>query len=580
MSHSHKTMSQNLDVIIGHIRAQRNVFLNGPGGTGKSYTIKALSRHLTEEGIVNFCTATTGIAALNLAEPGIQTRTLHSWSGIGLGQDTAEKLAARVINNSRAAKRWRSAKVLIIDEVSMLGRGLFEKIDYVGRKVRERDVPFGGLLIVCSGDFLQLPPVKDTWVFESPIWKALNFSSITFNTPMRYEDIRWFQLLLRVRKGAQTEDDIRILNGRVAAYDEYMELTNALAGGDEDMYVIKPTILYSTKRDVKSYNMTELMKLEGPEITYTAKDAFKKLDSRVDVETYTEMLNDAIPTTIILKPGAQIMLKANLDVDKKLVNGSRGVVTRCSPDAIYVKFHGIIGADIRIAMHTWTIEDDRIIATRSQLPIILAWASTIHKSQGCTLDFAVCDLGSSIFEDAQAYVALSRVRSLDGLFLSNLHPSRIKANADALKYVSSLASKVIRTGMVSADRELDNEIFNTPKNLNVSGILICDVTCRVSLYHASSIYLRGDCELLLIFPCAWEDGVFADPRVESSTSWAHDIIRQCITRGCSASIAEYSSVIPKCDTLYIFGWGSEPSRTASGIIHSFERTSHYTDLCM
>jgi ATP-dependent DNA helicase PIF1 len=419
----------SVEIIKTYIESNKNVFLSGPGGCGKSYCLRILAKSLNDFGICCYCTAMTGIAALNLSCPGVRTRTLHSWAGIGLGKDDGDTLIAKVLGNPMSKKRWLLTKVLIIDEISMLGASLITKLDLIGRGVRKCNLPFGGLIIIVSGDFLQLPPVKDNWAFLTDAWKSLDFITVPFTTPYRYSDMIWFQLLLRMRDGKLTQDDISLLETRVTAYDEYLEL-----GPGDGEFAIKPTILHSLKRDVYAYNMDELRKLDGEPVIYNCKDSYVKIERRVNQETYKLLLDDAIPESISLKPGAQVMLKANIDVDRKLVNGSRGVITRCEIDAVYVMFYRR-NAEIRIATHTWDIEDDRMKASRSQIPLILAWSSTVHQSQGCTLDFAVCNLGSSVFEDGQAYVAASRVRSLEGLYLSNFYPSAIKTSPEALEYM-------------------------------------------------------------------------------------------------------------------------------------------------
>jgi ATP-dependent DNA helicase PIF1 len=425
--------------IAKKVLAGENVLLHGPGGCGKSYTIRLLYKKLRSLGKKVHCTATTGIAALNLSGPGIKTRTLHSWAGIGLGDANVLKLIEKVKSHYAHRRRWEETQVLIIDEVSMLGAKLFKKLDLLARVVRgRRDEPFGGIRLVLSGDFLQLPPVKDTWLFETEEWKNLNLKCVPFMEPKRYDDLTYFDALLRIRRGIHTEEDIEMLQKRVTAYDEYL-----FKQVDSTELTIKPTLLYSRKRDVEAYNLNQLHSLPDKARTYTAEDHYKPLRPRVRKEKYELMLDDAIKKSLVIKVGAQVMLKANLDVDDGLVNGSRGVVTGLGMDYVDVKFrkHEIA---TRIMSHTWSVEDDDMTAMRTQIPLILAWASTIHKSQGCTIDFAVCDIGSSVFEDGQAYVALSRVRNLDGLFISDFHPDVITANADAVRYVNKMECKEVK----------------------------------------------------------------------------------------------------------------------------------------
>ena len=417
---------------------QSSVLLHGPGGCGKSYTIRLLYKKLRALGKKVSCTATTGIAALNLSEGKIKTRTLHSWAGVGLARESSYKLVAKIKANFIYRRRWQDVQVLIIDEVSMLGASFFKKLDAIARAVRNKDEPFGGIRLVVSGDFLQLPPVKDTWIFETQEWKDLCIECVAFTDPKRYDDMEYFQSLLRIRRGGPSKADFEMLQERVDAYDQYL-----LEEMDDDKITVKPTLLYSRKRNVEAYNSSQLQDLPAKEESYTGEDFYKSSRPNVRREKYELMLDDAIKKTIILKVGAQVMLKANLDVDDGLVNGSRGVVTETGIGYVDVKFRGH-DEDTRITPHTWSVEDDDMNAARTQIPLILAWAATIHKSQGCTIDFAVCDIGSSVFEDGQAYVALSRVRNRAGLFLSDLHEGAIVANEAAVRYVNAMETEEVK----------------------------------------------------------------------------------------------------------------------------------------
>ena len=200
--------------------------------------------------------------------------------------------------------------------------------------------------------------------------------------------------------------------------------------------IVKPTVLNSRRIDVDFENDQELEKLGGPTKDFAAFDEFQPRNSHARAEHYFKQLDDAIPKYIYLKVGAQVMLKANLDIPGGLANGSRGVVTEILDAGVKVKWNN--GKTTLVAKHTWLQEDKDGKAMRSQIPLILAWSLTIHKVQGCTLDLAVCNLGPSIFCPGQAYVALSRVRSLSGLYLSELYPSVINADQDALAYVESI----------------------------------------------------------------------------------------------------------------------------------------------
>lgn len=428
--------NSQLQNIIDAIYEGRNIILHGPGGTGKTYTLCKVSKFIRSMSKKFACTATTGIAALNLniPEEKIYARTLHSWAGIGLAQGCAQTLLAKVRADKRCVKRWMETDVLIIDEVSMLGAGLIDKLDFIAKSMRGNfNKAFGGLQIIFSGDFLQLPPVKDDWAFRSEAWKELNLKMFKFEDPKRYDDEEYFELLLRIRNGTCTKKDMNKLKGRHEAYKRLQEILSVR----ESTKIIKPTVVFSKRLDVETYNQTELNKLPGEITMFTAQDDLKC--KRADITTaeyYKKVLDDAIPREVPLKVGAQVMLKYNLDVANGLVNGSRGVVVKIDGGVVTVKF--VNGEKIDISENTWKHEDKKGSATRSQIPLILAWAVTIHKCQGLTLDYATCDLGPSIFAAGQSYVGLSRVRNFKGLFVSDFYMPSIKVSKIALAYVNSM----------------------------------------------------------------------------------------------------------------------------------------------
>ena len=430
-------MGEQFERILVALDNGEIIIFHGPGGTGKTWTERKAAMHLADKGKVVCCTATTGVAAINLniPEKHISATTLHSWAGVGLAQDVAKKLCAKVYHDKQAKERWMYTDVLFVDEVSMLGADFIDKLDYIGRHIRLRkDVPFGGLQIVFGGDFLQLPPVKEEWCFKSTAWKEMNVTPFIFNEPKRYDDEEYFHMLLRIREGEQTKSDVKKLRARVRAYDKLLQ---ALENTDK-VNVVKPTLLNSKRVDVNTHNERELGKLSGKTHEYISEDIFTAFNGNARYDHYIRRLDAAVPKAIPLKVGAQVMLKRNLDVKGGLVNGSRGVILDLDPEYAYVRF--INGKRIRIKKHTWTIDDKDGSASRTQIPFILAWALTIHACQGCTLDYAICDIGPSVFACGQAYVALSRVRNIQGLFISSFDPSAIKVSKTALKYARNLSA--------------------------------------------------------------------------------------------------------------------------------------------
>lgn len=418
--------------LLNAILRGNNVLLHGPGGTGKSHTLREIATYLEKKSVMYASCATTGVAAVNLGIA--SSRTLHSWAGIGNGDRSVDSLIAKIRMRDEVVERWNNTDILIIDEVSMLGKELFEKLFVIGQILRKNESPFGGIQLICSGDFFQLPPVRDQWIFESSAWNELSLVPFRFTTGHRYDDKNYYQMLLRIRRGGHTSEDLKRLQKRVKAYDKYLAFVNSYDGPGE---LIKPTVMHSRKVDVAEYNLRELARLPSKEKTYKCIDTYKPFNPNFHKETMKKKLDENIPKRITLKVGAQVMLKCNLSVSGGLVNGTRGVVTKLCEESVYVKFIGK-PKPIQIEYQTWENVDKNGKATRFQLPFVLAWAMTIHKSQGCTLDYVVCDVGYHVFADGQAYVALSRVRNLKGLFLSGYTPKAFRTNEDALEYVNSL----------------------------------------------------------------------------------------------------------------------------------------------
>lgn len=398
--------------ILGQIKKGRNVFIAGPGGCGKSHMLREVYSHLVAQGVTVAMTATTGVAAVSVGGT-----TLHSWSGIRLGDKSPEYHYEEIKRNWKNVLKWKKTSVLLIDEVSMLGRDLFDKLDYIARKIRGKDLPFGGITLVFCGDMCQLPPVQDFFVFMSKIWHDLDFEYYKLKKPWRFmSDIEFFYLLQRMRGECLTRDDYAKLDERKVAY---INLQKNLAN-----MPIKPTRLYARKLDVDALNAKELAALPHQAYQYLAHDLLKpKGKANPNIEVYQRIMNASIPVSIVLKQGAQVILTANIDVEGGLCNGSRGVVIECMRDVIAVLFKN--GRVANIPAYTWKLENDEGIFQRNIMPFILGWSYTIHKAQGQTLDSAIIDI-REVFCDNQAYVALSRCRNLDSMYLVDYSPDKMK----------------------------------------------------------------------------------------------------------------------------------------------------------
>ena len=413
---------------------KKNVLLLGAGGTGKSYTIEEVKNYLNKTDLKYYVLGTTGISSVNIGG-----QTLHRWSGTGIDTKRQLEVILEYVKAGPKKENWLHTDLLIIDEISMLGQIYFDILDYIGRKLRNSDELFGGIQLLLCGDLLQLPPVNDNWIFKSPKFK--NFVTISFTEPKRYPDLNYFALLQRLRYGETTEEDYALLYTR---FKEYFKI-------DIDKMEIKPTILYSKNVDVKKINQEELDKLKTPKISNFARD--KKEDSKgiiYSIDKKENLIdNNSIPDYVEFKIGAQVILKINYDVDLGLCNGSRGVVVDInkSSNEIRVKFQN--EQELWFKPHDWKSKVDDITYIRSQFPFILGYAVTVHGCQGMTLDCAIVDLGYSIFLPAQAYVALSRVRTLEGLYISKISEKSFFADAEAVEYVKKIFKNV--NWVISAD---------------------------------------------------------------------------------------------------------------------------------
>jgi len=448
---------KQFDSIICDIKGGNHILFLGPGGCGKSFMLKKVASYVQNVMCENIAiVAPTGIAAVNLNDStcNIYASTIHKWAGIGLGNDSKEKLAGHVRSNPGSRKRWSDIKILFIDEISMLGSILFTKLEYIARFIRNSSIFFGGIKLITSGDFMQLKCVKDDWLWTSEIFDIKSFSCFIFETPFRYPDLKYFELLLRLRVGKHTEEDITVLESRVKAYHKFIKKNK----NKKD--VIKPTKIESLKSNVDHENEQELNILPGELIEFEAIDSISSLNGKKsNLSFYEAELESSIPKYLSFKVGAQVMLRKNLDVEKGLCNGSRGVVTSiynsnltlqkvvpqkgikpqidtkdCSVD---VKFKNT--NIVHVVRELWEIEDKYCKVVREQIPLILAWSITIHKSQGMSIDCAIINAGSSIFTDGQLYVALSRIREISGLYLSDFYSGSIMTSIEALDFINDLS---------------------------------------------------------------------------------------------------------------------------------------------
>jgi ATP-dependent DNA helicase PIF1 len=425
-----------------------NIFITGPGGTGKTALIKYIQKDAARKGFNIQVCALTGCAAVLLE---CKAKTLHSWAGIGLGTASLDQLVTKIMKNRYAKDNWKNTDILVVDEVSMMSQKLFELLDAIGKTVRKNSRPFGGIQLIFSGDFYQLPPVGDhgdpettRFCFESALWSH-TFSKekhIQLTKIFRQSDPIYQKILNQIREGMlkRSSNELLLHNvGRQIAVDNE----------------VRPTKLFPTRNKVEQVNTKEMNSLKTDELEYklkyhsdlemTATEIVKRRQfSREQIQTELLYLkaNLRCDEVVRLKVGAQVMCIVNIELDngQTLCNGSQGVITRLSEQGLPVVKFASLGATFETVMgyHVWPSENIPGIGV-SQLPLILAWALTIHKSQGATLDIAEIDAGSGIFECGQTYVALSRVKSLEGLYLTSFDASRIKVSRKVQEFYSSIS---------------------------------------------------------------------------------------------------------------------------------------------
>jgi len=425
----------------------RNVFITGPGGTGKSELIRRIYQHASSRFKDIHVCALTGCAAILL---NCKAKTLHSWSGIGLGNSPIDSLIKKIKGSKFLRALWKDTDILVVDEVSMLSLHLFNLLNQLGKAVRGNSKPFGGIQLIFSGDFYQLPPVGNRdepetmqFCFESADWNSI-FSrecQIQLVKIFRQKDDVYSTILNQIRVGKIKRKSNDLLLRYVGReYDKNL--------------VAEPTKLFPTKSKVENINNTKMSLLETRETSYELKyhtdlkmtaieksirNEFNELSIKMELDFLAGNL--ICEKDIKIKVGCQVMcvvnVKSDIDDSLEICNGSQGIVTGfCSATGFpFVKFNN--GIEKVMPRHTWL--SDKIPGVGvSQVPLILAWALTIHKSQGATLDTAEIDVGSGIFECGQTYVALSRVKSLDGLYLTSFDAKRIRINKKVQQFYDSL----------------------------------------------------------------------------------------------------------------------------------------------
>ena len=421
----------------------QNILITGPGGVGKTHLIHKFIEHSNRSGKKLQVCALTGCASILL---GHNAKTIHSWSGIKLARGSKKQIIDRVLKSRSIKQRWKSVRVLIIDEISMMSKKMFDILEELARYARCDQRPFGGIQLVLSGDFYQLPPIGDPnepatgqFCFESQRWyDTISLDNhIELNTMFRQKDPKYIEILSQVRCGKLNKENAKLLTGYVGR-----------TYNPEDNNGIVISKLFPIRSRVDYINRLMFEKLESPIETFIVEkieDCFTYVESGEAVKTdVLELCNQLSRTErakeisniltntqclekLELKIGTAVMCTANLDLEIGICNGSQGVIIDFIGDDKKPKVKFANGVVMLLPKHKWQSPDYPSIVL-SQYPLQLAWALTIHKIQGATLSMAQIDIGSSIFEYGQTYVAMSRVKSLDGLYLSGFNPKKIRAN--------------------------------------------------------------------------------------------------------------------------------------------------------
>ena len=399
--------SEALDIL----KMGRNAFVTGAAGSGKTHLLNEYIRYCRENGISIGITASTGIAATHMGG-----MTIHAWSGLGIRDSLTAYDLEMMEEKSYLWKRFEDVKVLIIDEVSMLHHFRLDLIDQITKFFKRNDKPFGGMQVILCGDFFQLPPVSrmseapSQFAYHAKVWNELDLRICYLEEQHRQNDSEYLEILNAIRANTISPTIINRLKSR---HNQTLDVK------------LEATKLYTHNIDVDAENMRELDKLVGEVFEY-------KMESRGKENIAETMKKGCLaPDMLRLKKGARVMMVKN-NHEEKYANGTLGVVESCDDFGITVTLND--GRTIPVKAASWKIEEDgKTKAEIIQYPLRLAWAITVHKSQGMSLDCAEVDL-SQAFEKGMGYVALSRIRSLQGLSLKGINAHALAVNEEVFEF--------------------------------------------------------------------------------------------------------------------------------------------------
>lgn len=413
-------LNEEQEKAFNSFKEKKNIFLTGPAGTGKSVTLKKIIEYCKENDLLIGVTATTGSAALLIGG-----KTIQSYLGIGLGKESAlEIFNYAKYRLSHIVKKLKLLKVLIIDEISMMNDELFDKISEYLQYVMKSKKPFGGIQIIITGDFCQLEPVNGDFCFNSNIWDKMDLEIIYLNKMIRQDGDKKFQKILeKVRYGFCTDKIYNILKNLK----------------DTNFDNIKPTILYSKNIDVDTINNNELQKLLDSGKENMIYEIIYPTNKKIKDKAITWIKSLDIQTSIKLCIDSEVVLTINYDQNNELINGTRGIIKELHKNYIVMEKQDKNLVNISYYKSIYS-EDNEIYF--HYLPIKLAYAITIHRSIGMTLDAVEIDIGKKIFASGQAYTALSRVRNLNNIRIKDVSKESFIIKESVLDFYSKIDNRL------------------------------------------------------------------------------------------------------------------------------------------
>ncbi|MFA6797228.1 MAG: AAA family ATPase [Candidatus Paceibacterota bacterium] len=392
-----------------------NCYITGAAGSGKTHLLNEYVKFLKQKGVDVGITASTGIAATHMGGT-----TIHSWSGLGIRDELTEYDLEDLESKKYIYERFKNTTVLIIDEISMLHHFRLDLIERIARHLKRNQLPFGGMQIILCGDFFQLPPVsrmgekESHFSYKSETWKKLDLKICYLEEQYRQKDANFLKILNDIRRNCISDETRECLKSR---HNKVLDCA------------IEPTKLHTHNINVDTINDCELNKLKGEMVTYTMESKGRK--------PLVEALKKSClaPEILRLKIGTKVMFVKN-NFEQGYANGTLGKVVECSVFGPKVML--LSGKIINVEKVTWMVEEEgKLKAQLTQYPLRLAWAITVHKSQGMSLDAVEVDLSKS-FERGMGYVALSRVRTLEGLRILGLNETALKVRDDVMEFDEEL----------------------------------------------------------------------------------------------------------------------------------------------